>query len=373
MGARIIAAATVAGLTVAGAARASRRAADRAAREFYDRHPPAEEWPATDGIPSRAPEYINRLEMFGSFHAADRSAVARLLPSEEIQPVRLPDGRAIVFVGGFHYRDITNAAVSAAVLPYGEVTIAAMVSQRAAPPLVPLAAAMLPLPAAWRAGMFPLFLPVTHRWARDGGWAMGIAKFVADLDFAESVVMREVRAAEHGRSILRLRVPADGTVGTSNLEMLTYASAEGRLWVIEAPMFGYQHMQLGGRGVELELGDHPVADRLRDLGLGTSALMSLCMVTGRGILPTRRPVGSARPYEGYRGDDRWFGRYTIHYPGTAPVDQYAYLTRQGVEGGVVRGGGRLLEEYATIDADLGRVAPPGDLDGIAREEALARR
>jgi hypothetical protein len=101
--------------------------------------------------------------------------------------------------------------------------------------------------------------------------------------------------------------------------------------------------------------------------------MSLCMVTGRGILPTRRPVGSARPYEGYRGDDRWFGRYTIHYPGTAPVDQYAYLTRQGVEGAVVRGGGRLLEEYATIDADLGREAAPDVLDGVAREEATARR
>lgn len=373
MGARIIAAATVAGLTVAGAARASRRAADRAAREFYDRHPPAEEWPTVNGIPSRAPAYANRLEMFGAFYAANRAAIALLLPSEEIRPVRLPDGRAIVFVGGFHYREITNAAVSAAVAPYGEVMIAAMVSQRAAPPLLPLAAAMLPLPPAWRAGMFPLFLPVTHRWARDGGWAMGFAKFVADLDFEESVVTREVRAAERGRSILRLRVPADGTVRTSNLEMLTYVSAEGRLWVIEAPMFGYQHLQLGGRGVELELGDHPVADRVRDLGLATSALMSLCMVTGRGILPTRRPLGSARPYEGYRGDDRWFGRYTIHYPGTAPVDQYAYLTRQGVEGAVVRGGGRLLEEYGTIDADLGREAAPDVLDGVTREEALTHR
>jgi hypothetical protein len=235
-----------------------------------------------------------------------------------------------------------------------------MVSRGAAPPLLPLAAGMLPLPASWRAGLFPLFVPVTHRWARDAGWAMGIPKFVADLDFGESVVMREVRAAEDGRSILRLRVPMDGNVRVSHQPMLTYASAEGRLWEVESPMFAYQRMDVGGRGVELELGDHPVADRMRELGISTRAVASTCSVAGRGILPTRHDVGSARPYEGYRGEDRWFGRYTIHYPGTAPVDQYGYLTRQAIERAIRRGSGRALEDRAALDGerDTSRPAEP---------------
>jgi hypothetical protein len=352
--------AAAAGLIVAGAARASRRAAQRAACDFYDWRGSTEEWPTINGIPARCPSFVNRLEMFGSFHPADPAAVARELPSTDVRPVRLLDGRAIMFVGGLHYRDITNSAfIGAMAPPYGEVMVAAMVTRGDAVPLLPLAATQLPLPAAWRAAMFPFFIPVTHRWARDAGWAMGIPKFVADLDFEESNVMREVRSAEGGRPILRLRVPADGSVRVSHRPMLAYASAEGRLWETDAPMFAYQSMALGGGSVELELGDHPVADRMRELGISSKAFASLCSVAGRFILPDRRAIGSARPYEGYRGDDRWFGRYTIRYPGTAPVDQYSYLTRQGIESAIVSGGGRLLEDYATIDGDLGRSPEPG--------------
>jgi Acetoacetate decarboxylase (ADC) len=363
MATRLVVATAAAGLILAGAASASRRAAQRAARDFYDWRGPTDEWPTIDGIPARCPGFVNRLEMFGSFHPADPAAVARELPSAEVRPVRLLGGRAVVFVGGLHYRDITNSAFTGAhAPPYGEVMVAAMVSRGAALPIVPLAATQLPLPAAWRAGMFPLFIPVTHRWSRDAGWAMGMPKFVADLDFEESNVMREVRGAEGGRPILRLRVPVDGGVRVSRGGMLAYASAEGRLWETEAPMFGYQSMVLGGRGVELELADHPVADRMRELGISSKAVASLCSVAGRVILPARHAIGSARPYEGYRGEDRWFGRYTIRYPGTAPVDQYSYLTRQGIESAIVSGGGRLLEDYATIDRDLRRSPGPEPSD-----------
>jgi hypothetical protein len=277
-----------------------------------------------------------------------------------------------LFVGGLHYRDITNSAfIGAMAPPYGEVMVAAMVTRGDAVPLLPLAATQLPLPAAWRAGMFPFFIPVTHRWARDAAWAMGVPKFVADLDFEESNIMREVRGAEGGRPILRLRVPMEGNVRVSHRPMLTYASAESRLWVVEAPMFAYQRMGVGATGIELELGDHPVADRLRALGISSKAFASLCSVAGRFILPDRRAIGSARPYEGYRGEDRWFGRYTIRYPGSAPVDQYSYMTQQGIASAIVAGGGRVLEDYATIDWDLGR-SPEPDPSGPkeAREGAL---
>lgn len=352
---RAVVAAAAAGLGAAGVVAASNRAAQRSAQGFYDWRGSTEEWPTVNGIPARCPAYVNQLEIFGSLFAADLEAISRVLPSEDIHPVRLPDHRAIVFIGGLHYRDITNAAFAGAMAPpYGEVMVAAMVSRTAAPPMVPLAALLLPLPASLRAGMFPFFVPVTHRWSRDAGWAMGVPKFVADLDFDETVDTRVVRASEDERLILKLSVPLNGDVRMAHDPMLSYESSDGMLFETECPTIAYRHMGLGGRGVELELGDHPVADRIRDLGITRTTLGNLSWVDGRLILPTRRRVGSARPYAGYRGQDRWFGRYTIRYPGAAPVDQYAYLTREGIERALVSGGARLVDDYATIDDDLAR-------------------
>ena len=340
------------GAALAGAIRA-RRAKARVVRDFNAWSGSTEAWPSVDGIPARCPAYVNRVELFGSFHPADRAAVAGALPSDAIHPVRLPDGRAIMFVGGLHYRDITSAAFSGAMTPpYGEVMIAAMVSRGDAPPVLPLAAGMLPLPAAWRAGMFQLALPVTQRWTRDSAWAMGLPKFVADLDFEDYADAREVQAVEGGRSILRLRVPTGGGVHLAHAPMLTFAASEGTMFVVESPVLAYQHVGLGGRGVRLELGDHPVAQRARDLGLSPDAVGTLSWVAGRVILPERRAIGPARPFTAYRGEDRWLGRYTIRYPGTEPVDQYAYLTRPGIERAILRGGGQLLPDYASLDDEL---------------------
>jgi hypothetical protein len=36
------------------------------------------------------------------------------------------------------------------------------------------------------------------------------------------------------------------------------------------------------------------------------------------------------------------------------VDQYGYLTREGIERAVLRGGGTLLPDYASLDDELGR-------------------
>jgi hypothetical protein len=369
---RAVVATTIAGLGLAGAVTASRRAAQRAAEDFYDWRGSTEDWPTVNGIPSRAPAFVNRLELFTSFHAADHEAIAQELPSQDIHPVRLPDGRAIVAVSGLHYREITNTAFSGPVAPpYGEVMVAAMVSRSDAPPILPMAALLVPLPAAWRAGMFPLFVPVTHRWSRDGGWAMGVPKFLADLDFEESATMRQVSAAEAGQLILSLRVPLSGNVRVSHQPLLMYAAADERLYETETPTFAYVQMGLGGKGVELRLGDHPVAQLIRDLGVATMALGSVGWIHGRLILPTRREVGSALPYSGYRGTDGWFGRYTIRYPGTAPIDQYAYLSREGIERALVTGGAQLMPEYATIDEDLGH-APPDERGRVsaAREHEV---
>ena len=354
--------AAIGGMGIAGVAAASRRADREAARRFYDWNGPADESPEVDGIRSRYPGYVNHVELFGSFHAAGLAAVSSALPSEDVRPVRLPDGHAIVFLGGLHYRDLTVVGFEGAMLPYGEVVVAPLVSRTSAPPILPLAGRGLPLPRAWRAGMFYLYVPVTQRWTRDAGWTAGLPKFVADLEFEESAAVRAVHAAEGGQSILRLQVPIEGEVHVSRQPMLGYTALDGRLLEFETRAFAYERMSLGGRGVALELGSHPVADRIRELGLSEQAFGTLAWVAGRVIIPGGRPVGIARSFVGYQGQDHWFGRYTIHYPGTAPVDQYAWLTREGIERAIVRGGGRLVDAYAELDAELHGSSEKGPSD-----------
>ena len=47
----------------------------------------------------------------------------------------------------------------------------------------------------------------------------------------------------------------------------------------------------------------------------------------RSILPACLPVGTARDYHGYARADRAFGRFTVSFPDTPPLDQYAALAQ----------------------------------------------
>jgi hypothetical protein len=346
----------------------------RAVDAFYDAFAAAEGSWDVDGVRSRPPGYVNRVEVFGAVFPADPTACGSLLPSDKLALLLLPGGRAAVFVGAFQYREITMRGVTGSASPYGEVMAALLVTRRGAPPLVPFLGFGLPIPAAWRPAMLYLAIPVTHRWARDAGWAMGFPKFMADIDFNDSPTERRVHAGEDGRAIIDLAVPVGGAARQAVQPMVGYTVLDGRLLEIDSLALAYQQVGLGGRDVELRLGDHDVAKRLLGLGISGQAVASLVWPQGRVIMPAARDLGPAHEMPFHRGSDAWFGRYTVRYPRTDPVDQYAGLTREGVEAAIVRGGGRLLDEYERIDADLARSRDVGRPDdGRPVEPVLAGR
>ncbi len=82
-------------------------------------------------------------------------------------------------------------------------------------------------------------------------------------------------------------------------------------------------MQSRPGGGELQLGDHEVANRLRRLGISPASFAVFSYLDHRSILPAGRPIGPARDYHGYTGADREFARFTVSYPDTPPLDQYA--------------------------------------------------
>jgi hypothetical protein len=312
----------VAGSVAAAVMAARRLASDRRADNIYGpsyEPMPPRQWGAGYG---GAPVFFHHSRSFEAYFSASSSAVAAMLPSSDLHPVRLPGGRGVVFVAGLQHGELTGNGVDGlCALPYGEVMIGALVTRRPAPPLLPLVA---PPATGFAAGAFVLHLPVTTRVSRDvGRQVWGYPKFVADMDFDDSVAERRVRLTEGGRHILTLTVRPAGRPSIADGSLLLYSVLDGRLIELDVPGHGIEQRRWGRKGGRLELGDHQVADDLRHLSLGADPFLTVVITGQRLVMPVGRPVGSARAYLGYIGEDRDLGRYVVRYPGTAAIDRYA--------------------------------------------------
>ncbi|HYB17612.1 MAG TPA: acetoacetate decarboxylase family protein [Streptosporangiaceae bacterium] len=269
------------------------------------------------------PLFYHRNDMFMSVHAASYAAVAAELPSEVIRPARWADGRALVAVTAFRYPAITWTAGDGSVsslAPYGEIAVTSLVTAGQAPRVLPLLSGKL--------SAFVLHLPVTTTQARDSGIAgWGFPKFVADMDFTEDPGFRRVVLSEGGSPILTLTVRPRGPVLADRRPIVAYTVLNGELLETVVRVLGHMQARLGGG--ELVLGDHEVAQRLRRLQISSAPLAVFSYLDHRSILPAGRPVGPARDYHGYTGADRAFGRFTVSFPDTPPLDQYAALAQSG--------------------------------------------
>ncbi|HEU4672589.1 MAG TPA: acetoacetate decarboxylase family protein, partial [Candidatus Limnocylindrales bacterium] len=219
--------ATAIGASVAQAVARGRQ--ERAAAAFY-RPTGTPQRVVVDGREFWLPMIIHRMDGFGSLHPASMAAARELLPSDALEPVRLPDGRAAVMVTAFRYYELTDsgpARTESAEPPYAEVAVTILATVGGRAPLLSLAlmgAQLTPM-----AGYVP-HMAVTHRLARDGGrdvW--GVPKFVADVDFVDDVTLREVRLAEGERHILTLTVRPTGRLRLSTQPSVMYTVLDGRL------------------------------------------------------------------------------------------------------------------------------------------------
>jgi hypothetical protein len=324
MRARLVRGAVYAGIGVGIAKAVGGARQRRDARTFYDNVtivPPA----SGSGWVATFPALIHRGESFSAVFAADRDAVRAALAGTArsgtaLHPVTWSDGRALIMIQAVRFHEITSQHLDGPTLaawPYGEVVIGPLVTRRPSPPMVPL--------LAGAPGIFPLAMPVTTREARDAGVAMGLPKFIADLDFDDEVTMRGVRAAEDGAEILDLTVDVDGPMPPRVMRQPWYSVVDGQLWETMARTHAYMRIQVGSRAsraARLELGTHPVADELRRLKLDDRPVATAVVVQVRGIMPAPKAIGPAEARRAYIGQEKPFGRYTVRYPHTDPVDQY---------------------------------------------------
>jgi hypothetical protein len=337
------------GFAVAGAgavaAGAARRALSGRAPDFYDL-PLEHSEPKQYGVAyGGMPIVLHRVESFEAFFLADVEAIRAVLPSPDLHPVVMPGGRGVAFVGAIQYGDFTAEGVDGfAGPPYGEVMIGVPVTRRPAPPFLPLIVRPAsPIGAGW----FVLHLPVTTRVARDGGrLGWGLPKFVADMEFADSASERSVVLSEGGHEILRFTARPTGRPSTVRESNLLYSVLGTDLIETKVPSVGIRRVRWGARGGSLELGDHQVADELRNLGIAAEPWLTADHVAQRMAFALGKRIGPAKQYLGYIGEDRDLGRYITKYPNTSPIDRYGPIAATA---SVAGRGKREIAEDATLE------------------------
>jgi len=192
--------------------------------------------------------------------------IRELLPSPRLYPLRLTPRSGVTVIVAYQYRDSDIG-------PYSEVAIGFPVTvDRNSPVLVELRRFQVE-----GGSVFIWQLPVTTAIARDLGVEVaGYPKFLADIEFADEAGLATCRLAEGGKHILTLRLRHRKPRPRSERTRMMPVTVKGDrlLRGMATNNIPQAAVAFGGRGVELELGDHPLADQIRRLEMGRVLMAS---------------------------------------------------------------------------------------------------
>ena len=207
----------------------------------------------------------------------------RLLPGSELDVVELLPGRALFSIACIDYRDNDLG-------DYHEVSLALFVRERRAAAGIPYVSAALNL-VRNRIATYIYKLPVNQSFTCEAGCGIwGFPKSIEEIEFADIGSTWQCRLNMNGRHVLTFTTTRGGSRTLPDAPMVTYSYIDGGLhrtrFVSGATGVG---IRLGG--AELTLGDHPIADELRGLGLPKRSLMTVWMEHqhGRFDAPERLP------------------------------------------------------------------------------------
>jgi hypothetical protein len=204
----------------------------------------------------------------GLFLVPSRGA-ARLISESGFEVAEVAPGRAILSLACVHYRD-SDCDV------YNEISLAFFVKKLGQ-------ASGIPYLGTWRdivrgdAVTCIWKLPVTTRLANDCGVLMwGLPKTIEEIDFDVSGGRATFALRMDGREVLRYSVRAEGKRKQPGTTSAVYSQFEGAPHVSRlAADYSEVGVRLGGG--HLDLGDHPIADELRGLGLPRRPIVATWM------------------------------------------------------------------------------------------------
>lgn len=182
----------------------------------------------------------------------------------EIAPVA--PGKAIFTLSCVYYRD-SDCGV------YREISMAFFVKKHGQASVIPYLGTLLDI-VRDKAATYIWKLPVTTRLANDAGVLMwGFPKTIEEIDFEVSSERATFNLCMEGREVLSYSVRAHGKRHQPRSASPVYSVFEGAPHVTHLV---HEYRDVGVRlgGGRLRLGDHPVAEQLRGLGLPRRPLVS---------------------------------------------------------------------------------------------------
>lgn len=238
-----------------------------------------------------------RDDLFVLFFTGSFDKIKSLMPSKNLHPVRMFGNKALVGFAVFNYIDTTIG-------PYGEVGVVLPAVYGPKPPIALIPGLMEAKFPGF--GSLVMHLPVTKSVARDAGRGQwGYTKFVADMAFTNTPEFHQCALSEKGESILTLRVAKKGFSKKDNKPVITYSVKDGNLIKTVIPQKGRMRMCFNMKGSFLKLGEHPVAQTIRDLEISEKPFLSRYYIERSAILPAGEIIEKdVAPFEGYAGEDR---------------------------------------------------------------------
>ncbi|MEN8158551.1 MAG: acetoacetate decarboxylase family protein [Myxococcota bacterium] len=196
------------------------------------------------------------------------SRAANRLVGDAFEIVSFLPGRTLFMLGCIDYKDNDLG-------DYNEVAMNFFVRRKGASRGVPYLGAWLGLGK----GGLPSYswkMPVNPSFTRDAGAIIwGFPKTIERIDFDYSREGRFHALLEmDGKKVFEIDLPRGGDKERPAGPSIAYSYIEG---VPHVTRFTQQTSELGaggGKGVELRLGSHPIADDLRSLGLPKKPLMT---------------------------------------------------------------------------------------------------
>lgn len=216
---------------------------------------------------------------------ASAAAIRRELPAGSgLEPVTLAPGFGVVSIGAFQYQRCATLA------PYDEMAVMFPVRLR---PAVPLPAVPLFRPE-WFAdlGFYIWQLPVTTAESRDAGLTLwNFPKQVGTITFAENVRRRRRSCTwiQDRQHVVTLEVRTSNT-SRQLRNFLAYSILHGRLQQTLVQTSGDYDETRFGLDASFSLGDHPIAETMRGMGIIEVAIGRLYSPRAEGVLPGPSPV-----------------------------------------------------------------------------------
>jgi hypothetical protein len=204
-------------------------------------------WGEVQGRTITFPMEVEELRAATVLYSVPTAAATALLPGDAFEVVEIAPGAAQLVIAACDY--VRNPWGD-----YDELNLGFLARPAGAPPEV--------------IGSFVYRMPVNQAFTCEAGnRVMGFPKTVEDLTVTYTDATATFRLAMGGRHVLTLTVPRAGPVGEpSRVETTSYSYLDG------VPYGTDLSMDMGTgivdpADVQLELGDSPVADELRSLGL----------------------------------------------------------------------------------------------------------